>query len=267
MRRHIAFECNGETLVGTIDPADATAGLLIVTGGNELRCGPYGSHAELAAKVAAAGFPVMRFDRRGVGDSSGYNGRFTTSVDDIAAALAAFRRACPKLKSVVAFGNCDGASALMLAKGAGCDALVLANPWTFDPEPEVTHEAPEQPKMTPRAIRAHYLRRLTDPRALLRLVTGKVKIGQMAGSLAQAAKPAPPQSELARTIAAGIAEFGGTVALLVAENDRTAQVFLSNWQDNDPRIRICPDAGHSFVEPQARLWLQGQLLGALRSLG
>lgn len=266
MRRHVAFECNSDTLVGTIDPGDAATGLLIVTGGNELRCGPYGSHAELAAKLSAAGFPVMRFDRRGVGDSSGYNGGFTISVDDIAAAITAFRSAYPRLKNMVAYGNCDGASALMLAKGQGCDALVLANPWTFDPEAEAAAEGPPQPQMTPRAIRAHYLRRLTDPRALLRLVTGKVKIGQMAGSLVDAAKPAPPQTALARAMAEGIADFTGSVVLLVAENDRTAQVFLSQWQDNDPRIRICPGAGHSFIEPQARIWLQGQLLGALRSL-
>lgn len=267
MRRHIAFACNSDTLMGTIDSADATTGLLIVTGGNELRCGPYGGHAELASKIAASGFPVMRFDRRGVGDSSGYDSGFTKSTDDIAAAIAAFRSAVPKLKRIVAIGNCDGASALMLAKGQGCDALVLANPWTFDPEPEAAPEAPLQPQMTPRAIRAHYLRRLTDPRSLMRLLTGKVKIKQMAGSLVEAAKAAPPQSELARAMAAGIADFAGSVVLLVAENDRTAQVFLSNWQDNDPRIRICPDAGHSFIEPQARIWLQGQLLGALRSLG
>ena len=266
MRRHIAFECNGDTLLGTVDPGEAASGLLIVTGGNELRCGPYGSHAELAAKISAAGFAVMRFDRRGVGDSSGYNGAFTASADDLAAANAAFRKAFPRMQKIVAYGNCDAASALMLAQGAGCDALVLANPWTFEPEAEAAREEPAQPQMTPRAIRAHYLRRLTDPRALLRLLTGKVKVGQMAGSLVDAAKPAPPQTALARAMAAGIADFAGSVALLVAENDRTAQVFLSNWQDNDPRIRICPDAGHSFIEPQARIWLQGQLLGALRSL-
>jgi len=266
MRQHIAFACNSDTLLGTIDPGDNAAGLLVVTGGNELRCGPYGSHAELAAKISAAGFPVMRFDRRGVGDSSGYNGGFTTSADDIAACVAAFRAACPKLKRIVAFGNCDGASALMLTKGSGCDALVLANPWTFDPEPEAAPEQPASPQMTPRAIRAHYLRRLTDPRALLRLLTGKVKIGQLTSSLVDAAKAAPPQSALAKSMAAGIADFAGNVALLVAGNDRTAQVFLSQWQDNDPRVRICPNAGHSFIEPQARIWLQGQLLGALRSL-
>ena len=272
-RRHFTFDCAGDSLAGSVDQAAATTGLLIVTGGNELRCGPYGSHAELAGKIATAGFPVMRFDRRGVGDSAGVNAGFADSRADIAAAIAAFRQQVPRLKQIVAFGNCDAASALMLASGAGCAALVLANPWTFEPEPEPVPEpagnaAPEieaKPQMTPAAIRAHYLRRLMDPRAVLRLLTGKVKVGQMAGSLIEAAKPAPPPTSLAQDMATGLAQFSGPATLLVAESDRTGQVFLSHWNKADQRIRICPKAGHSFVEPQARIWLQGQLLGALRS--
>jgi exosortase A-associated hydrolase 1 len=266
-RCHISFECNGDTLIGSLDAAVATAGLLIVTGGNELRCGSYGSHAELAHKIAGAGFPVMRFDRRGVGDSSGTNAEFSQSLDDIAAAITAFRSAFPRMKYIAAYGNCDAASALMLARGSGCDALVLANPWTFEPEPDAQAESEHQPQMTPGAIRAHYFRRLTDPRALLRLLTGKVKLGQMAGSLVDAAKPALPPSSLAQAMAAGLAQFSGPATLLIAERDRTGQVFLSQWNAADQRLRICPKAGHSFVEPQARIWLQGQLLGALRSLG
>ena len=57
-RRHFTFACEGADLTGSLDQAAATTGLLIVTGGNELRCGPYGSHAELADKIATAGFPV-----------------------------------------------------------------------------------------------------------------------------------------------------------------------------------------------------------------
>ena len=267
MRRHIAFACNSDTLIGTLDPADGPAGLLIVTGGNELRCGPYGSHAKLAQKISAAGFPVMRFDRRGVGDSSGYNAGFSQSADDISAAIVSFRSAFPRMKRIAAYGNCDAASALMLTQGQGCDALVLANPWTFEPEAHAEPEAEPHPQMTPGAIRAHYLRRLTDPRALWRLLTGKVKVGKLAGSLADAVKPAPPPSSLAQDMAAGLAQFSGAITLLIAEHDRTGQVFLSQWDAGDQRLRICPKAGHSFIEPKARIWLQGQLLGALRSLG
>ena len=261
-RQHFTFDCAGETLAGALDLAEASTGLLIVTGGNELRCGPYGSQAELADKISTAGFPVLRFDRRGVGDSSGENLEFTTSGPDIAAAITAFRARLPRLKRIVAYGNCDAASALMLMSGAGCDVLVLANPWTF--EPGVT-EPETKPQMTPRAIRAHYLRRLANPRALLRLLTGKVKLGQMAGSLIDAVKPAPQPSTLAQDMAAGLAEFSGPATILIAENDRTGQVFLTHWNKADQRLRQCPKAGHNFVEPQARIWLQGQILAALRS--
>ena len=265
-RTHFTFDCHGETLAGALDMAEASTGLLIVTGGNELRCGPYGSQAELADKISTAGFPVLRFDRRGVGDSSGENLEFTASGPDIAAALTAFRAQLPRLKRIIAFGNCDAASALMLNGGAGCDVLVLANPWTFEPEIEPESETDDQPQMTPGAIRSHYLRRLADPRALLRLLTGKVKLGQMAGSLIDAVKLAPPPSTLAQDMAAGLAQFAGPVTILIAENDRTGQVFLSHWNKADQRLRQCPKAGHSFIEPQARIWLQGQILAALRSV-
>lgn len=65
MRRHVLFPCDGSLLAGTIDEAPGKTGLLIVSGGNEVRSGAWGSQAQLAAAVAAAGCPVYRFDRRG----------------------------------------------------------------------------------------------------------------------------------------------------------------------------------------------------------
>jgi exosortase A-associated hydrolase 1 len=269
-RRHFTFDCDGARLAGTLDPAPSPTGLLIVSGGNELRSGPWGSQAELAARIAATGFPVLRFDRRGVGDSEGENAGFMASSPDIAAALHAFRSHVPTLRRVVAYGNCDAASALMLAGDRGCDALVLANPWTFEPVPEPEAEAapePEPAPLPPAALRAHYLRRLTNPGALRRLLTGKVELGKLAGSLVEAVKPAAPPSTLAQTMAAALGEFAGPVTILLAERDRTAQAFLANWDKADARIRQCPAASHSFVEPQARIWLLGQLLAALRGAG
>ena len=268
-RRQILVACEGETLAGSLDLAPATTGLLIISGGNELRAGPWDSQTQIAAKLAAAGFPVLRFDRRGVGDSSGANLGFAASGPDIAAALHAFKSHVPTLKRVVAFGNCDAASALMLAHGAGCDALVLANPWTFEPEPEAEQHnpAPEPTPMPPSVLRRHYLKRLTDPQAVWRLLTGKVAVRKMASSLVEAAKPDAPRGSLAQHMVEGLAAFAGPATILLAENDRTAQAFLATWDKADARLRKCPQASHSFVEPQARIWLQGQLLAALRGLG
>ena len=265
-RRHFSFGCDGAQLAATLDLPlhrdPAHAGLLIVSGGNEIRAGAWGSQAMLAQRIAEAGFPVLRFDRRGVGDSEGVNFGFASSAADIAAAIAAFQRELPGLMRVIAFGNCDAAAALMLAQGAGCAGLVLANPWTFDPA-GVAAEADPAPQMTPQLLRRHYWQRLTNPRAIWRALSGQVALGGLVKSLRGAAKADAPPSQLAQEIGEGLAAFAGPATILIAEADRTGQAFLAHWDKADPRLRRCPEASHSFVEPAARVWLAAQVLAAL----
>ena len=256
-RRHCAYSCEGETCLATLDEAPGAAGLLIVTGGNEVRAGAWNGQARLAARIAAAGYPVFRFDRRGVGDSAGSNAGFRGSAADIAAAIAAFRAEAPQLRRILALGNCDAATALVLSHGAGCDGLLLSNPWTI--EPAAAADLP------PAAIRAHYARRLRNPAALLRALTGRVSLAGAVRSMWQLTRRTQP-STLAREFAAGLAAFSGPVTILIAGRDRTAQVFLSGWNSADPRLRHCPDATHSYVEPQAQAWLEREVLAALIDL-
>jgi exosortase A-associated hydrolase 1 len=255
-RRHFAFDCAGSALAATLDEAAGTAGLLIVTGGNETRAGAFSSQARLAASVAATGHPVMRFDRRGVGDSQDVNLGFRHSAEDIAAALAAFRERCPTLERVVGFGNCDAASALMLAGGAGFDGLVLSNPWTYEDE---HGDAPPPPA----AIRARYAAKLKNPRELWRLIRGKVNLADVIRSLRHAASGSPAPSGLAETMNTGLAPFAGSVRLLVAERDRTGQAFLAHWDSRDPRLRRCAGADHAYSDDASREWLLAQVLAAL----
>lgn len=255
-RRHFTFACAGDTLFGTLDEAPGTTGLLLVSGGNEIRSGAFAGQAQLAARIAAAGFPVLRFDRRGVGDSSGENRGFRASGEDIAAALTSFRRACPGLTRVVGLGNCDAASALMLGAGCGCDALVLTNPWTIEHD----DGAPQ-----PAAIRERYAAKLRDPKELIRLATGKVSLRKLAGGLGRALRPAAPPTSLAREMADGLTSFTGPVAILLAERDRTAQAFLGAWNTGDARLERCPGASHAFAEPEAREWLFERILARLRA--
>ncbi len=256
IRRHLTFPCEGSTLVGTLDEANGATGLLLVSGGNELRSGAWSGQAQLAARIAARGFPVFRYDRRGVGDSDGPNGEFRSAGPDIAAALTAFREAAPQVARIVAMGNCDAASSLMLAGGAGCDALTLSNPWTIE-------ESADEP--SPEVLRDHYKRRLASPEALKRLLTGQIPIGKLLRSLLAALRPAPAPTSLAQDMAAGIAGFAGPIAILIAERDRTGIAFLGAWDKADPRIRRCAGASHSYVEPEAREWLEAQVLEMLSS--
>jgi exosortase A-associated hydrolase 1 len=260
-RLSLTFGCGSLTLAGTLDTAPGRAGLLIVSGGNEIRSGAFGGQAEMAARIARAGYPVFRFDRRGIGDSEGENRGFRHAAKDIAAALDAFRAMAPRISRVVAFGNCDAASALMLAGGAGCDGLVLSNPWTI--EQDDSGAASDTPP--PAAIRARYAEKLANPREVGRLLRGGVDLGKLARGLIGALRPAPPPSTLAQEMQAGLAGYGGRVAILLAAADRTAQVFEAAWDTSDPRLHRCPGAGHAYVEPEHRDWLEAQLLAALRA--
>ncbi len=256
MRRALNFACEGATLAGTLDVAPGTAGLMIVSGGNEIRAGAHRGMAELAAVVAANGHCVFRFDRRGVGDSDGENRGFRFSEADILAALEAFRGACPQMTRVVAFGNCDAATALAL-HASPVDARVLANPWVI----------PSSGQMPPpAAIKDRYVRRLRDPEAWKALLAGKIDMAKLAKGLGRlaAAKPALPDSLADKTVRALEASAIPTTILL-ATRDATAIAFADVWR-NDPAIAVerIDSASHSFAEPDA---FQALVALLLRTLG
>nr|WP_247711834.1 hydrolase 1, exosortase A system-associated [Qipengyuania qiaonensis] len=251
-----SFECQGARCGATLDSAPGTTGLLLVSGGNEIRAGAFNSQARLAAEIARAGFPVVRFDRRGIGDSEGENREFRRSRKDIATALHAFRALALQVDRVIGFGNCDAASALMLAGGAECDGLVLSNPWTI--------EDGEDDTPPPAAVRSRYVEKLKNPRELLRLASGQVDLKKLARGLRQASKKQSAPSSLAGEMREGIAGFAGPIRILLADADRTAQVFAERWDAEDPRIRRCSGADHAYSSTEASAWLRTQILEALR---
>jgi exosortase A-associated hydrolase 1 len=263
MRRTLSFPCEGASLAATLDEAAGSAGLLVVSGGNEIRIGAHRGMAKLAADVAAAGHPVFRFDRRGIGDSEGENSGFTASAPDLAAAITAFRAACPALTRIVAFGNCDAASALALHMVAGIDALVIANPWVI----EATADAPP-----PAAIKAHYAQRLRDPKAWMGLFTGAIDLRKLAGGLLRVASPQPP-STLAAQIACGMTSFPGPISILLATRDGTAIAFAAEWKKSafsavkartDVAVTEVDSGSHSFASAADYDVLNDHVLTALR---
>lgn len=277
MRRHFTFACQGFSCGATIDEPPSAAplsaaqgtGLLIVTGGNEIRSGAHRNQAQLAAAMAQRGHPVMRYDRRGTGDSEGANGGWRHSADDIAAAAAAFRHECPGMARIVAFGNCDAASALLLfGRQADIDAIVIANPWTYD------HDGDSEPEATPAArspdaahARAHYLRRLANPIALARdLLSGGVDIGKALRGVGAILKGEQP-SDTGASLAKSLALWGEDATLLLSDADRTAVHFCSQMKLARARLSplIIADGSHSFVTAEESEWLYERVTAVLRN--
>lgn len=254
MRRPLTFDCADATLAGMAHPADGTTGVVIVTGGVQTRAGSHRGFVDLADRLAAAGHPVLRFDRRGVGDSDGNDPGFRDSAPDLAAALAAFRASFPQLERMVGWGLCDGASALALHGAAlELDGVILANPWTRD-----SNESADLPPRA--AVAARYRERLTDPGEWLRVVRGGIDWRKAARGLLRVACP-EPTPELARAMADGLQRFDCPVLILLAQRDATAQAFAALWKSaafgrmrarRDIEIATIADATHTFARaPEA----------------
>lgn len=262
MRHQLTFACEGAMLAATLDEAPGTTGLLIVSGGNEIRSGAHRSMAMLAQGIAAAGHPVFRFDRRGIGDSEGENGGYESSAPDVAAAISAFSTAAPHLTRIVAFGNCDAASALLLHQPLALDGLILANPWTYESDDSEEADEPALPPVA--AIRARYLSRLTDPKSLLRLLKGEIDVKKLArglSALGRRTTPTAPDSLPARLNAA-LATLPCPATILLANGDRTAQAFAENCDPGAVPFERLDSASHSFAGDDGE-WLAERILGLL----
>jgi exosortase A-associated hydrolase 1 len=267
MRRMIDFDCEGARLAATLDEGSHSTGLLIVSGGNEIRSGAHTGQAAMAAHFATLDYPVFRYDRRGIGESESDNGGFESSAADIAAAVSTFRREAPAMQRMVAFGNCDAATALALFhQGVAIDALILANPWVIE---NTSDEGSTPP--TSAAVRARYWNRLKNPRSLIDLFTGKIDLRKLAGGLVKAAQADKPTG-LAERLAQALATSTLPAAILIADRDTTALAFMSAWNSSaftDVKARQsislhkCPTASHSFAGAQAKAWLLSQIKNQL----
>lgn len=252
MRRVIRFSCSGDTLFGTLDEAPGKTGLLIVSGGNEIRVGAHRGMACLAQRLAARGIPVLRFDRRGIGDSTGTNGGFLTSASDIGCAAATFS-AEARIERLVGFGNCDAATALALfGASAGIDRLILANPWVIEQQDDLPPAA---------AIRARYAAKLKNPREWVRLARGGVDLRKLAGGLAKVAqtKSEVPDS-LAQRLGAALAASRLDTTILLAARDNTAIAFREGWSG---AVAMCDTDSHSFAREGDAAWLEEQIFAAV----
>lgn len=280
--RAVTFDCAGDELVGVLTEPEspATVAVLIVVGGPQYRAGSHRQFVLLARRLAAAGFPVMRFDCRGMGDGCGDARTFDQYGEDIAAAIDRLVASCPGVGRVVLWGLCDAASASLTYWHATNDArvagMVLLNPW-------VRSEA----SLAKTHIKHYYGKRLLEREFWAKLVGGGVDaagaVRGLAENLANATKRKKPGPEggtlpYQERMALGLGAFPGPILLILSGRDLTAKEFLEYSQSDSawcgalqrPNVerRELADADHTFsaapwsgeVEAQTLRWLSASVL-------
>lgn len=244
------------------DEPQGGKGILVVVGGPQYRAGSHRHFVLLARALADAGFPVLRFDYRGMGDSDGAPTSFDFVGDDIEAAIDTLCEHHPGVRQVVLWGLCDGASAALMyaAKDPRVAALVLLNPW-------VRSDAGQARAY----LRHYYIRRLFDRAFWRRLVTGRWRwrdsihdFGRLVARLrrsapahgASAHEANAPESFIDR-MDQGWGAFRGRILLILSGNDLTADEFR-DWvgatrrrrawlKHPDTHVETVRGANHTFA--------------------
>lgn len=276
----VTFPCAGETLLGilAVPEQPESVGVVVVVGGPQYRVGSHRQFLLLSRALAAAGYPVMRFDYRGMGDSAGELRNFETVNEDIAAAISAFQLNCSQVKRIVLWGLCDAASANLLYWDAAQDGrvsgLVLLNPW-------VRSEA----TLARAHIKHYYGQRLLQADFWRKLLSGKLGLGRAIGGFLASLKSArredsgtvqedalPFQKKMER----GLGSFPGRILLVLSGNDYTAKEFIGTLESHpgwtqaftDPRTsRIdVENADHTFSTAEWRQQVELATVSWLREV-
>ena len=245
MRRLLTLPCEGAELGASLDVADGALGLVFVTGGTQTRIGSHRLFERLAAALAVQGTPCFRFDRRGVGDSSGEDPDWRGSGPDLAAAVAAFRAACPRLERVIGLGLCDGASALALhGEAAGLSGVILVNPWLVE-------AAPGEP--APAAIKHHYQERLRSPEGWRKILLGSMSWRKLLGGIHKIVTA--PDSALSGEVADALRAGALPADAILSRRDGTAIAARGELAKpsfdgllRHPTVEIETDS-HTFARP------------------
>jgi exosortase A-associated hydrolase 1 len=272
-RRPLVFPCGDVELVGVLHapPDPAHVGVVVVVGGPQYRVGSHRQFVHLADWLAASGYPTLRFDYRGMGDSGGEFSGFEGIDPDIDAAVAALRQACPGVRQVVLWGLCDAATAAAFyARNHPVAGLVLANPWVRTAE-----------GMARSYVQNYYGQRLLSRDFWVRLLTGQMSVlARLREFLADWRTARGSRSDGASTslperLRASLERFPGPVLLLMSGDDLTAGEFDLHlkgeswvaWRARSQVSRVdLPGVDHTFSSPGGRSQVNEATVDWLRRL-
>jgi exosortase A-associated hydrolase 1 len=223
----------------------------------------------LSRALAAAGYSTLRFDYRGMGDSTGTQRDFEAVSPDIGAAVDTLCAACPSVTKVVLWGLCDAAAASLLYLDETHDpriaGLCLLNPWVRS---ETT--------LAKTQVKHYYGQRLLQGEFWLKLLSGRLNIVEAIVELVRkiglashkaGSEPRPGfQDRMARAWQG----FAGRILLILSGDDFTAKEFLeyaagaASWHGLLERANVSrhdvASADHTFSSREWRDTVQNACL-------
>jgi exosortase A-associated hydrolase 1 len=268
----IVFESRGLPLVGMLHHAEGNPQygiLVIVAGGPQYRIGGHRQLVLWARIFAAIGFPVLRFDFAGMGDSYGSYSGFEDAEGDLRAAIDRFFVEYPSLKGVILWGECNACSASLFYahKDPRVTGIVMLNPWVRTEEGQAKA-----------VVRHYYLNRLMQRSFWAKVLGLKFNVFTSLRSAVQmfstafgrgGAKRANTnddsmlsQGALPDRMLYGLSRFKGEVMLVMSGRDMVAKEFddliaaMPAWKkclaDRNTVRHDLPYADHTFSTAEWR---------------
>jgi uncharacterized protein len=265
METAINFQCHGCALIGILHRPEKPLKrgiLMVVGGGPQYRVGGHRQLTLWARRLSDEGYPVFRFDYRGMGDSHGQFVGFEDADDDIQAAVDQFRQQVPELEEIALWGECDAASAILFYAGrdSRIKGAVLLNPWV--------RTASGEAKVI---LRHYYIQRLMQPSFWKKVLSLKFNLFASLGSAARLVRQSkvqrtdakPPENgetmgariskdlALPQRMLAGIQRLHGPVMLVLSGRDLIAREFDAMVADSPEWARqfaTKPVTRHQFAD-------------------
>jgi exosortase A-associated hydrolase 1 len=202
--------------------ASCEIAVLVVVGGPQYRIGSHRQFVASARALAAAGYPVLRFDYRGMGDSEGEYTGFEGIASDIRAAVDALYETCNPRRGVVVLGLCDAASAALMycCQDSRVMGLILMNPWVRSAQSQAAV-----------MVKRYYAARLLQGDFWRKLASGGLDLRGSVASLWRNLRGALRRSGTAEpggfigSMRSGLDRFRGPVLLVQSGRDLTADEF------------------------------------------
>jgi len=258
----IVLESAGFPLIGMLHPASGmqeTGVLMMVAGGPQYRIGGHRQLVLWARKFSSQGFPVLRFDFSGMGDSYGEYLDFDNVEDDIKTAIDQFFKETPTLKQIVLWGECNACSASLFYahKDPRIKGIVMLNPWVRTEQGQAKA-----------VVKHYYLDRLKQRSFWVKVFSlkfdfvGSIKSalkmislarGQSASGLETNKKPAKNDVDRSKPLPDrmldGLSRFKGRILLVMSGRDMVSKEFddllkaAPVWQEH---LAACATVRHDL---------------------